>query len=667
MSTAIAQRSFIRHLENFSHHIYAAYSDKNATEVRLVLEYLRRYGLKVYDPAVERTPGKRIFHKWLENGIHKSRVTLLFWSKEFRQDELCLYQSENAVLRTSLTKGRHIVICVAINNCKIPALYKQFDCVYAWKWRENPPEALDNVLQSVLAHLQRARMTYNLGHRASFLVRKKAGGLCQHNSKKSTNSVMKAMHVLLNFRKIKTILENCVLCCQNHGCAYRCAGENIKEFYAHVSSCKFAHVQCSNIKCRQTILRGHSVKHKLMCRYKKLKCPNEKCTEQLSPRQLKKHQDSCPHRTKNCPNHKVGCEEIFEFKDIGDHLKVCKYERIECDLCETKIIRMSLEDHKNHRCPHAPAPCPHCQSNIKRLKLESHMQECSIQVTCDNLGCGAKMVRGLLQRHKLNCPWEAYKCSYKGCNHTAPKQDLRKHSAECRYKPQRCEDCGNDIAVKDIDWHRKFCDQILECKACGLSVPASIKPTHDEWICCKQTLRTFCRDCHAMFSHSQLENHRNNCQPVNIQEVVKMASGGRRVSKPIGIDRPSRPTQHERFPMTPTEQRLDAYTYPSRSSPIDSGFHSLSSTNSRPTTPLTKVEMSALKVAIETIPEADEAGNTFQSSQQQNRKPRSSSEGTQEIEPIDWGYCNEMTPKIRPHSRNILKAIDDLFYSHKMK
>ena len=94
--------------------------------------------------------GKRIFYKWLENGIHKSRITLLFWSKEFKQDELCLYQSENAVLRTSLTKGRHIVICVVINNCKIPALYRQFDCVYAWKWRENPPKALDNVLQSVL-------------------------------------------------------------------------------------------------------------------------------------------------------------------------------------------------------------------------------------------------------------------------------------------------------------------------------------------------------------------------------------------------------------------------------------------------------------------------------------------------------------------------------------
>ena len=325
---------------------------------------------------------------------------------------------------------------------------------------------------SFSAILEKARKTYNLGHRASFLVRKGAGGLCQHNSKKSSNCVLKAMHVLLNFRKIQTILENCILCCQNHGCAYRCSGENIKEFYAHVSSCKFAHEQCSNIKCRQTIMRGQSLKHKRRCRYKKLKCPNKKCEEQVSPSELKKHQECCPHRTKSCPNHKVGCKEVFEFKDTEEHLKVCDYERVECDLCETRIIRMTLEDHKNQRCPHAPATCPHCQTNFKRLKLESHMKKCSIQVTCDNLGCGAKMATGLLQKHKLNCPWETYKCSYPGCTQAATKNDLRKHAAECEYRQQRCEDCGNDTAIKDIGWHRKFCDQTLECKDCGLPVPA---------------------------------------------------------------------------------------------------------------------------------------------------------------------------------------------------
>ena len=58
MSVSMARTSFLRQLENFNHDIYAAYSEKNATEVRLVLDHLRAFGLKVYDPALERVPGK---------------------------------------------------------------------------------------------------------------------------------------------------------------------------------------------------------------------------------------------------------------------------------------------------------------------------------------------------------------------------------------------------------------------------------------------------------------------------------------------------------------------------------------------------------------------------------------------------------------------------------
>ena len=52
--------SFRRHLESFPQDIYAAYCEKNVTEVRLVLDYLRADGLKVYDPALERVPGKYV-------------------------------------------------------------------------------------------------------------------------------------------------------------------------------------------------------------------------------------------------------------------------------------------------------------------------------------------------------------------------------------------------------------------------------------------------------------------------------------------------------------------------------------------------------------------------------------------------------------------------------
>lgn len=647
MSSSITQRSILRHLENFNHHIYAAYSEANAPEVRLVLEHLRKNHLKVYDPAEERVPGKRIFYKWLENGIHKSRITLLFWSKEFKQNELCLYQSENAVLRTSLTKGRHIVICVVINNCKIPNLYKQFDCVYAWKWKENPPQALDNVLQSVLAHLYSAKRSHNLGPRASFLVRKRTGNLlCQHKSRQSKSNCFKAMHVLLNFRKIQSVLENCVLCCPNHGCVYRCAGSNIKQFYAHVSACKFAHVQCSNIRCRQSILRGQSLKHKKRCRYKKSKCPNENCREEYTPSEMKKHKELCSHRTKLCPYRKFGCEE----HDTSEHLAECDYVMVECDLCKTKMIRMEIEEHKQQRCPHGLISCQHCSAKVKRLKLESHEKKCRMPVTCDNAGCGAKMARGLLQKHKLNCSWETYPCSYPGCGHLAPKDALVKHKLKCEYRQQACEDCGARVALKDINWHKRFCDQMLECSACGFTIPASTKSTHDKWQCSRKNLQTFCRSCHASFGHSHIEEHQRTCTPVAVPEEPRPVLTA---SKPVTIGRSKSESDHQSV-LSPGDSNLD-----SASSHLqDSGFHSLStSSNSGHGTPsLTRFERSALWVAIETIPEVSTSRENADGIRSE-RTGRTRNE-TQTTD-CDFGTWNKR--KVNPASRTALNEIYALF------
>ena len=322
------------------------------------------------------------------------------------------------------------------------------------------------------AHLNRARRPQCLGQKAAYLVKKRSGALpCQHGSQKSQNGAFRALDVFLNFRQIQNVLQNCVLCCQNDGCIYRCPGVNIKQFNTHVNACKFARVRCMNIRCKQMILRGQSMKHKKKCRFKKIKCENENCGKEFSPNEFKKHKELCPHRTQCCPNHKFGCKDVFEFKDTEIHLENCDYVMVECDLCKNKIIRMDLAGHKEQRCPHGPAECPHCNKVYKRMKLESHTIQCQVEVSCDNGGCGARMVQGLLQKHKLNCPWESFRCSYTGCTYTAPKSRLLEHSQTCDYRQQRCDVCGSNVAVKDISWHKKFCDQMVECGECGLTLP----------------------------------------------------------------------------------------------------------------------------------------------------------------------------------------------------
>ena len=84
MSSSITQRSILRHLENFNHHIYAAYSEANAPEVRLVLEHLRKNHLKVYDPSEERVPGRDVC---MEYHVFCSRY---MYSKNNISSKLCL-------------------------------------------------------------------------------------------------------------------------------------------------------------------------------------------------------------------------------------------------------------------------------------------------------------------------------------------------------------------------------------------------------------------------------------------------------------------------------------------------------------------------------------------------------------------------------------------------
>ena len=96
--------------------------------------------------------GGSVFNKWIK-GIGESKIILLFWSHAFKQDRTCLYQAEQAVMKARLTKGRHIVISVVIDSCKVPERYKLFDCAYAWLLRKNLPKALQNVLKYVIGML----------------------------------------------------------------------------------------------------------------------------------------------------------------------------------------------------------------------------------------------------------------------------------------------------------------------------------------------------------------------------------------------------------------------------------------------------------------------------------------------------------------------------------
>ena len=46
-----------------------------------------------------------------------------------------------------------------------------------------------------------------------------------------------------------------------------------------------------------------------------------------------------------------------------------------------------------------------------------------------------------------------------------------KHSRVCDYRKQRCDICGNNVTIKDMNWHKTVEDQMVECSDCGMFMP----------------------------------------------------------------------------------------------------------------------------------------------------------------------------------------------------
>lgn len=90
-----------------------------------------------------------IFKAWLENGIHMSKCTVVFLTKKFLTHNYCRYQADNAVVRYVKSKGRHRVIVIMLQSCKIPKNLQHFNCVYAWRFRENPEEQYARILKAI--------------------------------------------------------------------------------------------------------------------------------------------------------------------------------------------------------------------------------------------------------------------------------------------------------------------------------------------------------------------------------------------------------------------------------------------------------------------------------------------------------------------------------------
>lgn len=474
---------------NTGYDIYAAYSEEDQSDVLPIITTLKQHHLTVYDPNTDALPNETLIQSWLEKGIERSKISVIFLTKQFVKNPFCRYQADHAVMKYATTKGRHRLVVVNLQSCKVPNNLKRFNCVYAWKFREQPLEQHQRIVHAIFApkcRFRRGSLWWNNASTSEKLGKIKFGDIPGYSGKPALDKQLVLYSSLLfNINKVKFVLENCELKCLNENCTYRVEGHKMTEFYDHVQVCNYQQVVCRF--CKQKTFRKNLKRHEeTTCRNRLELCPNEACGRKFTVREMEKHLRVCWYREEECPNKCRGCETVFAHKDKTKHLEICEYATVTCRRCEMVIFRVDIEKH-------------------------------------------------VCQRPNFYRPDELYQCNNTGCSFKAIRGEVDAHARTCEFRIEQCADCGMRLPYRDLAWHRRECDKMVECQLCHQVVPRSSKLTHDRWICSAQNIRSRCDHCHVTFRADLQNAHADCCDLQSIPTGLRYNSG---VSASPGSPRP---------------------------------------------------------------------------------------------------------------------------------
>lgn len=115
--------------------VFTTYSLQDQEKVRYIVEMMTSIlGIRVFDPENDVQPGESIIRKIIENGIEKSKASVLFISKNFLKSGLCKFIADNILWRYIITKGKYRVIPIVLDKCKVPRSFRVLNCIYCWKY-----------------------------------------------------------------------------------------------------------------------------------------------------------------------------------------------------------------------------------------------------------------------------------------------------------------------------------------------------------------------------------------------------------------------------------------------------------------------------------------------------------------------------------------------------
>lgn len=180
---------------------------------------------------------------------------------------------------------------------------------------------------------------------------------------------------------------------------------------------------CGRVFCEKCIVRH---------RASTPKCPN--CSRMISNFPDSRSDRQIKALRVHCNNYGLGCPWTGELRHLSAHEKWCTFARVECpNKCSEVVLRMTLKEHAESKCPRRRFKCPHChQYGTYRAIMSVHIEECpEITVPCPN-GCIVSIIRRELESHLMSCPKEEIACPFEdvGCNNWMLREMIPQHERE---------------------------------------------------------------------------------------------------------------------------------------------------------------------------------------------------------------------------------------------
>ncbi|KAL3869934.1 hypothetical protein ACJMK2_042555 [Sinanodonta woodiana] len=482
------------------YHVCAVYNqEKDMPRVQKLLQPLTNSGFSVFDPCMDLIGGQSKVGA-MSKGLDSSKTTVIFLTKNFKSDEMCRFDIKNAVWRHNLTRGKHQVLAIVLEPCKIPRCLKLVKKMHLWK---NKDKGLQENVNQIMKKLSAKRYSFRklrwIGTKSAKVVQDMGRWI------PDTNKTLGTLTLLLQLNLVQTALQNGILHCKNKKCKFACQGVEFQRYISHIKECPYKVVQCGNNGCLLNGPYEDVMRHGEKCEYRCVTCRHEGCGMQVSQKMLPDHEANCSHSIDKCPN--TGCPVKLPKKDMKKHLKDCGYTKQLCTKCNIEFFVMDFPSHSCKTC--------FCGRFISEEHLQSHIETCkgaNQNVCCPNDDCLMELPQEKVNQHLNECPHMVIRCHYAGCMYEDKRVRVIGHSVLCTYRPEKCISCGILVPHKELSWHYRICDRLVDCKVCGAQVPISMKLTHDTWLCKKNNVHSFCNICENTMSVSIYGDHIHQCQ-----------------------------------------------------------------------------------------------------------------------------------------------------------